>query len=700
MPLLIIWDGDPKALNRRQETLSRYAGNALHTHDHTPSGGFRNDIQGIRAVAVALVVVYHANVLLPGGFIGVDVFFVVSGFVITRMLLKELRANNTITFRRFYLRRIRRLLPALGAMLAGTLLLSILFAPLAIQQTTAKTGASAALVNANTYLTQAGKDGGYFGVAAESNPLLHTWSLAVEEQFYLFFPALLALGWVTALRRKRNAKRAITIVLALIAAVSFPLSLFITTGRINPTGQGVPFAFYSAPTRAWEFAAGGLVALSTVTLMRMGKRLATTLALSGVALLAWASLAFDEGTLFPGTAALLPVIGTVLLIAAGEAAAPNFVSRMLGTAPMQKIGDLSYSWYLWHWPFIVFAVSVWPSTSHVKLWAVVASLVPAWISYQFIERPIRFEPKPRTRNTLVLGLTCVVAPLFAALALNTAYGQLKDSHTYANFALHADVQRGCSAATPMGMRTTGDCVWETSNSLGRAVLIGDSNAGQFTEGFVSAANANHLDAEVATNSSCPFIVQRLVDWNKPDTSCTYFVSQSIAHLKLTKPKVVVIASASDGYINQPYFTFRSTDNKTAYVTKEEKIAAYQTGLSHAIELLRVAGIKVVLVNPIPKFTQWKPIEMAPIRLLGPSSWVNTSISRTNAQNWRSTALAVEKSAAKEQGISTLDFFDTLCPTARCNAFSNNTWAYRDYGHISIAASQRLAKLFTAVVTAS
>ena len=687
-------------LNKRQETPCRYAENALQTHNHTPSGGFRNDIQGIRAVAVALVVVYHANVFLPGGFIGVDVFFVVSGFVITRMLLKELGADNRISFRRFYLRRIRRLLPALGAMLTGTLLLSILFAPLAIQQTTAKTGASGALVNANTYLTQAGKDGGYFGVAAESNPLLHTWSLAVEEQFYLFFPALLALGWVVAIRRNQNARRITALVLITIAAVSFPMSLFITTGRINPTGQGVPFAFYSAPSRAWEFAAGGLVALSTATLMRMGKRLTTALALVGVGLLAWSSLAFDEGTLFPGSAALLPVIGTVLLIAAGESQAPNFVNQLLGTTPMQKIGDLSYSWYLWHWPFIVFAISVWPSTPNMKLWAAIASLVPAWVSYHFIESPIRFQPKPRTRNTLVLGLTCVVAPLLAALALNAAYEQLKDSDNYANFALHADVQRGCSAATPMGMRTAGDCVWETSYSVGRAVLIGDSNAGQFTEGFVAAANANNLDAEVATNSSCPFIVQRLVDWDKPDTSCTYFVSQSIAHLKLTKPKVVVIASASDGYINQPYFTFRSTDNKTAYVTKEEKIVAYQTGLSHAIELLRVAGIKVVLINPIPKFTQWRPIEMAPIRLLGPSSWVNTSISKTDAQNWRSAALEVEKSAAKEHGITTLDFFDTLCPTVRCEAFSNNTWAYRDYGHISIAASQRLTKQFTAVVTAN
>ena len=347
----------------------------------------------------------------------------------------------------------------------------------------------------------------------------------------------------------------------------------------------------------------------------------------------------------------------------------------------------------------MFAISVWPTTPHVKVWAAAASLIPAWVSYQFIERPIRFQPRPRTKNTLALGFACVAVPLIAAVTLNATYTQLEDSHTYADFALHADVQRGCSTATPMGMRTTGDCMWETPQSQGRAVLIGDSNAGQFTEGFVAAANANHLTAEVATNSSCPFVVLRLLDWNKPDTSCSYFVSKSIAHLKRTKPAVVVIASASDGYINQPYFTFRSSDNKTTYITKEEKIAAYEDGLKHAVGLLRSSGIKVVLVHPIPKFTQWRPIEMAPIRLLGPASWVNTSIGKDTAQNWREPALTVEKAVAKKLEITTLDFFETLCPQERCEAFNNNTWMYRDYGHISISASRTLTKEFSAVVTA-
>ena len=293
--------------------------------------GFRNDIQGIRAIAVALVVVYHAGVVLPGGFIGVDVFFVVSGFVITRMLLKEFDAQGKINFRNFYLRRIRRLLPALGLMLAVTLLLSAFLAAIAAQPIAARTGASASLFNANTYLHHVGGGGGgYFGLNAEANPFLHTWSLAVEEQFYLVFPALLAIAWAIATRFRANHRIFLGVFLSAIGILSFAISHTMTFNG----GKSASFAFYYAPTRAWEFAAGAILALGAVTLSRINTFNAYLLSELGLAFLAWGAWGFDKRTPFPGNAALVPVVGTMFLIAAGESQSRNFITSFLGSRPM------------------------------------------------------------------------------------------------------------------------------------------------------------------------------------------------------------------------------------------------------------------------------------------------------------------------------------------------------------------------------
>ena len=657
--------------------------------------GFRNDIQGIRAIAVALVVVYHAGVVLPGGFIGVDVFFVVSGFVITRMLLKEFDAQGKINFRNFYLRRIRRLLPALGLMLGVTLLLSAFLAAIAAQPIAARTGASPSLFNANTYLHHVGGGGGgYFGLNAEANPFLHTWSLAVEEQFYLVFPALLAIAWALATRFRTNHRAFLGVFLAAIGILSFVVSRTMTFNG----GKSASFAFYYAPTRAWEFAAGAILALGALTLSRINTFNAYLLSVLGLAFLAWGAWGFDKRTPFPGNAALVPVVGTMLLIAAGESQSRNFITSLLGSRPMQKLGDLSYGWYLWHWPFIVFAYAVFPQVRGARGIAAALSIIPAVLSYRLVESPIRFRKNPAPRRTLLLGATCIVVPLIAAVALNTSHDRVSASSLYEPFALHEDVLRGCSTPTPMGMRKNDNCSWDVKNAKGTAVLIGDSNAGQFTEGFVAGANAASLNAKVATQSSCPFANLRLWDWSTEDTTCSYFVSKTLAHLIELKPQYVVIASASDSYIKRNYFTFRSSDEKILYTTPEEKALALQEGLIKISNILRYRNIKVIIVHPVPKFAPWTPIGMAPLRILGPKKWMDTSIPKPEALAARELALASEKTAAAESKATTLDFFDELCPNDPCSSLNGSEWGYRDHGHISIATSKSLADTFQRVLS--
>jgi peptidoglycan/LPS O-acetylase OafA/YrhL len=240
----------------------------------------RRDIQGLRALAVLLVVAYHAGAPLPGGFTGVDVFFAISGFVIARALIRELASTGGLRLGRFYARRVRRLLPALAVMLIAVALLGTLASPVAGQRMGGLTGIRASLFAANVYLYHLGT--GYFDVSASLDPLLHTWTLAVEEQFYLVFPALLLLGW------RLGRRLAAVLLVGAVSAGSFYLALeYSQAFGIGGVAHPQRFAFYASPTRAWEFGAGSLLALGSPLLSRAPLLVADGLGAAG---LAWAGV--------------------------------------------------------------------------------------------------------------------------------------------------------------------------------------------------------------------------------------------------------------------------------------------------------------------------------------------------------------------------------------------------------------------------
>ena len=374
----------------------------------------RRDIQGLRAFAVVAVVLNHAfPELFPGGYIGVDVFFVISGFVITGLIRRGVKAG-TFSFRQFYVRRIYRLFPALAVFVAGTAVLSALFvSPVGIQAQSAITGLAAVFWMSNFSLWYFSSD--YFSPHVQMNPYLHTWSLGVEEQFYIVFPVVLVMAGTHLGRRRDGAGRmgsAATV--ALISATSFALAVVLTYGWVQGIRGADSFAFYSVFTRIWEFGAGALLALALESGRRVNVRMATAIG-SGGLLVLFASVAlFSKSTPFPGYLAAIPVAGAVTVIASGP---DGVVSQLLSSRPLVHLGDVSYSWYLWHWPFIVIGQRAIGDSAPALLLLVALSYVAALASYAWVEQRWRHRTADGGTRRLVPIVPILLVPALAVTIL-------------------------------------------------------------------------------------------------------------------------------------------------------------------------------------------------------------------------------------------------------------------------------------------
>lgn len=398
-----------------------------------PGGVRRPDIQGLRAIAVLMVVLYHARLPVPGGFVGVDVFFVISGFVITSMLHREWGKSGAINFAGFYWRRFKRLTPALALMVAVVMVLSaMLLSPFGRQQIAAKTAVGAMLLCANVVI--AATTGDYFDAPAESNPLLNTWSLSVEEQFYLAFPAVIAFGWAVAAKGRRWRLAPVAIV-GLAAALSFGLAMVGSAQSLTFPGSDLLLGFYSPVTRAWEFAVGALLALGLGRVQRWPSRLRLWLGSVGAVALFLSLFLISSATAFPGPWTLLPVLGTLGLIVSG-CGRPTALARVLGAGALVRLGDWSYSIYLWHWPAIVLGITLWPQHQWAPVIAAAVSLVPALASYHFVEQPFRQRSADRGWSAARLVTAVVLPPLLLALAVGTTADRFWAPRLEAESAVH------------------------------------------------------------------------------------------------------------------------------------------------------------------------------------------------------------------------------------------------------------------------
>ncbi len=693
----------------------------------------RRDIQGLRAVAVILVVAYHARLPVPGGFVGVDVFFVISGFVITAMLGREFSTKGRISFRRFYARRFLRLTPAL-ALLVGFVAVAamLLQSPFGPQQATAQTGVGAMLLSANLVIAVA--SGNYFATGAEFNPLLNTWSLSVEEQFYLLFPALLAIGWLTARRARRPSIAPLIVLIA--SGASFWLCLNWTMGGDQTNllttwlGGSQSAAFYFPLTRAWEFGFGALLAMVLPRFAGMGRTSAQATGAVGVAMIVIVAFGINDTMAFPGLLALLPVVGTTLVLLAGSFNR-TVVSSTLATRPMTFLGDISYSWYLWHWPVIVFAAVLFPATQSMFVLAALASLIPALISYRLLEQPMRrWRPSTTARGATAAAVTIGIPIAICGVLYSGAQsgwgmydtsdlgtsiedvpltGSGVDDNNDPRFlddptgdlagdgqpteeidgtraelrAVHAAVARGC---VNIDLDPT-LCVWGPENPTGRVLVAGDSQAYAVADGVIAANSSLGFETIVTSRTGCPFLVREST--GRHERPCGPWQKSVMDFAVMTKPDVVVIANRSGGYV-RPSADWRLIETASGQKPADAKSAreSYASALGATIAELRQVGIAVVVVGAVPEMSGYVDQRSLLSSVLEAPPF---TIGRTEAENFREPALRSELALAQaDSGVRVYDPIPALCEEQECATRVGDEIRYQDETHLSVDGAMRLA----------
>ncbi|MFF3565876.1 acyltransferase family protein [Streptomyces sp. NPDC002574] len=660
---------------------------------------WRPDIQGLRAVAVTMVVLAHCEVpYLAGGYAGVDVFFVMSGFLITTLLLREVLATGTVSLRTFYARRALRLLPASTIVVLVTLAGAWLFLSKIRFTEYVGDALGSSLYAVNFRLAAGGTD--YFAQSAPPSPFQHFWSLAVEEQFYLLWPLLLLAG-ARCVRRRRH----LALPLVALCLVSFGLSVWTT--------QDAPsWAYFGFHTRAWELGAGALTSLAAVRLRRLPARWAAPMTWAGLGGVLLSAVAFDANTVFPGYHALLPVLGAVLVLAGGCARAPSWGARaLLARRPMTWLGGLSYGWYLWHWPLLVIgpmALGV-PASPLLGVGLSAGALLLAWLTLRLVENRVRFHKALRRRpgRGLALGAAlttgAVVATLVAAvfpppvdsgapaLALEPALTAAPDAGERLSGLLDtaatslpsnlrpalADITSRRSAVYEDGCHlnyvstATPPCVYGEPGADRTVVLFGDSHAAQWFPALDRLAKARHWKLVSLTKASCKVAEVTTVNGGGPYSSCDQWRAKAVARINALHPALVIASSSDAGTPDRP---------------ADDPLRQWTAGFEATYRALAQDGTRVVALLDTP-WPQADAVDCAaahPLHLDRCANHLPGAI-RDPARG------AAIRTAAQATGATVLDPTRWFCTdSGTCPVVVGDVFVYRDESHMADAYAEALA----------
>ncbi|MBS0418633.1 MAG: acyltransferase [Proteobacteria bacterium] len=629
---------------------------------------YRADIDGLRAIAVAAVVAFHAFPdLVPGGFVGVDVFFVISGFLITSILAHQVHAGG-ISFTRFYSRRARRILPALCLVLLACLgfgylaLLPEEFANLGRHM------AAAAAFAANLSFW---RESGYFAPASEFQPLLHLWSLGIEEQFYLVWPVVLAVAW----RRGFNLTR---VILAL-TAVSFALNLVVTP--IDSVA-----GFYFPLSRFWELGLGCCLAIVSKRSVASGpaRRLLRHGASFGAVLIGISILAFDRRTPFPGVAALLPTLGAVTILASEEDS--WFRRRILASRPLVFIGLISYPLYLWHWPLLSFEAILHAGTPHpiYRVAAVLLSVVLATLTYYCLELPIRHKRAVPIGIALASGAAMI--GLFG-LAIAVHRG-LPSRFPPAVSAMSQPPREDESCRNSVGLKTQYNYCKRTRADTPQVVFLGDSQAQGIYEGVVDALSQKR-SMILLGRGGCPpglNVVSSpgVYESEERREMCNRTWAEFADYVRRTRPELVVLVG--DG---SRFFGLVPTDDNELEAATGNP-AAFRAGLNDLVTRLEPYS-RVAYVLEIPTFETAPACFLRPVKL--PGSRCSERISRGSLVASRAVyQQSVREIHVQHPDMLVVDPIPSLCGSTSCSQTSRGGQVlYSDKMHLSPAGARRFAE---------
>jgi peptidoglycan/LPS O-acetylase OafA/YrhL len=640
------------------------------------NGGFRPDIEGLRGVAILLVVLFHARVPLGGaGFVGVDVFFVLSGYLITGLLGRELEASGRIRLREFWARRIRRLIPAAAVCLLICFIVLMWVWPQFVWYRPSQDLRWATRYLSNFLFIHRANN--YFEADYLESPFLHTWSLAVEEQFYLAWP-LLAYGVFAIVKDRRRATS-----WALAACVVlFSASFMIGWWRAS---RGAPDAFYGLHSRAWEFALGASTQLVFRT-RSIGTRAANLLSILAVGLMVAGLATIGERSAIPGPTLLFPTISTSLLLASGGAPAAASV-RLLSNGPLRFLGKISYSWYLWHWPPLVIFHARDPDAGPARmLWSSAVGLGAAIVSYYVVEHPLRTSPRMTRSYVLTYGVAV------ASVVAGTLVGYVAmipglfpaDPMTARLQAAQSDKSRyeGCEAL--INGRPNPQCVVGDVEAQRTVLALGDSHAMHWMPGLSEAASRAHLRVVYLGRSSChPALVERLHQGVFME-ECRDWHRALPAAIKAVMPVLVIAFSGSHAIPSL-------TAEDGAPLQDSERRTAWARGTRALLEMMRDLKIPTLLVHDTPLF-ETNPLEcIASQRRVEPCQQPVAAATQSAAMG----AAEEDQAIAEVHFGESLDPIPLLCPKGTCLLELAGKLIYADNQHLTATFARGQSTFFDA-----
>jgi peptidoglycan/LPS O-acetylase OafA/YrhL len=671
----------------------------------TGNAAFRGDVEGLRALAVVLVLVFHAAPgVLPGGFVGVDVFFVISGFLITGLLVAELEETGRISLLGFYARRAKRVLPAAAVVLGASLLLTVWFLPEIRWSDTARDVTASGLYAVNWVLADRAAD--YLTADQAPSIVQHYWSLAVEEQFYLLWPLLLVgIGaWVA--RRGRAGRRRAWLLLGVTAVAIPSLAWSIHLTRTEPDA-----AFFVTTTRLWELALGGGLAILDDRVARLSRRLAGGLAWAGLAAILTAAFALDPAAA-PGYVALLPTLGTVAVIAGGPRAGRTGPAVVLDRPPVRAVGAASYSLYLWHWPVLVAAQARLGDLSTPAALAVVGlSAVPAVLTYRYVENPIRFARALRSNPgpALRIGAACTAASVLGGFVFSAvlvprippggddpelATSPGAAARTAPGAAALGPMPRGAAAGVAVdevatvvpnplaarkdvpatyrnGCHDLDDparaCVLGETGATFTIAIVGDSHAAQWIPALETIAAANHWRVISYTKPGCIFLYTDRPLAGVDETCVAWNAGLRPLLTGRERPNLLLVSGASR-------------------VLGSERPAIVQATRRALSEV--AAGATVVLLRDTP----WPGIDVAECVATHRHRLTRCAIARDKAvvQVGRAWRLAQDEAVAGLARVNLVDLTDAICPADPCAAVIGGVIVYHDAHHLTATYARSLA----------